>query len=98
MSPHVQLNLTKMAWFRMKVYHPCQSDGAIAGYTGAFKTYMSQDCGDVPANMKVVIDLMDRACCFKKSYKLYLDNCYRLLTLYHYLQLKKINTVGTRFS
>lgn len=47
---------------------------------------MGQDRGDVPPNMKAVIDLMDHACYFEQHYELYLDKWYNSPKLFHYLQ------------
>nr|XP_027227347.1 uncharacterized protein LOC113819310 [Penaeus vannamei] len=80
----------------MKVYRLCESDGAGAGYTSAFMVYMGQDRGDVPASMKAVTELMNRACLFEKGYELYLDNWYSSPELFHYLSSRKTNVVGTR--
>ncbi|XP_069982311.1 piggyBac transposable element-derived protein 4-like [Penaeus vannamei] len=57
----IQFNPMKRARFGMKVYRLCESDGAGAGYTSAFNVYMGQDRGDVPASMKAVTDLLNRA-------------------------------------
>ncbi|XP_070000311.1 piggyBac transposable element-derived protein 4-like [Penaeus vannamei] len=91
----IQFNPTKRARFGMKVYRLCESDGAGAGYTSAFNVYMGQDRGDVPASMKAVTDLMNRACFFEKGYELYLDNWYSSPELFHYLSSRKTNAVGT---
>nr|XP_027230473.1 piggyBac transposable element-derived protein 4-like [Penaeus vannamei] len=87
----IQFNPTKRARFGMKVYRLCESDGAGAGYTSAFNVYMGQDRGDVPASMKAVTDLMNRACFFEKGYELYLDNWYSSPELFHYLSSRKTN-------
>ncbi|XP_047486587.1 piggyBac transposable element-derived protein 4-like [Penaeus chinensis] len=91
----VQYNPSKRARFGMKVYKLCSSDGKAAGYTSAFRVYMAQDRSDVPASMKAVVDLMHEAGLFEKGNQLYLDNWYSSPTLFHYLQSRKTETVGT---
>ena len=91
----VQFNPSKRARFGMKVYKLCGSDGLAAGYTSAFKVYMGQDRSDVPASMKAVVDLMHAAGLFDKGYQLFLDNWYSSPTLFHYLQSRKTEAVGT---
>ena len=91
----VQFNPSKRARFGMKVYKLCSSDGRAAGYTSAFKVYMGQDRSHIPASMKAVMDLMQEAGLFDKGYQLYLDNWYSSPTLFHYLQSRKTEAVGT---
>ncbi|XP_047479079.1 uncharacterized protein LOC125032114 isoform X2 [Penaeus chinensis] len=91
----VQYNPSKRARFGMKVYKLCSSDGKAAGYTSAFRVYMGQDRSDVPPSMKAVVDLMHEAGLFEKGYQLYIDNWYSSSTLFHYLQSRKTETVGT---
>ena len=91
----VQYNPSKRARFGMKAYKLCSSDGKAAGYTAAFKIYMGQDRSEVPASMKAVTDLMHAAGLFEKGYQLYLDNWYSSPTLFHYLQSRKTEAIGT---
>ena len=91
----VQYNPSKRARFGMKAYKLCSSDGKAAGYTAAFKVYMGQDRSEVPASMKAVTDLMHAAGLFEKGYQLYLDNWYSSPTLFHYLQSRKTEAIGT---
>ena len=91
----IQFNPSKRARFGMKVYKLSSSDGRAAGYTSAFKVYMGQDRSEVPASMKAVVDLMQVAGLFDKGYQLFLDNWYTSPTLFHYLQSRKTESVGT---
>ncbi|XP_047476077.1 piggyBac transposable element-derived protein 4-like [Penaeus chinensis] len=74
----LQYNPSKRARRGLKVYKLCSSDGPEAGYTAAFNIYMGQDCGEFPASMKAVDDLMEKAKLLGKGYQLYTDNWYSL--------------------
>ncbi|XP_042856522.1 piggyBac transposable element-derived protein 4-like [Penaeus japonicus] len=91
----VQFIASERARFGLKAYKLCASDGPAAGYTSAFKVYMGQDRGSLPASMKAVTDLMSAASLFDKGYELYTDNWYSSPTLFHHLQARKTNAVGT---
>ncbi|MEL7521723.1 MAG: transposase, partial [Cyanobacteria bacterium J06553_1] len=91
----IQFCPAKRARFGLKVYKLCASSGPMSGYTSAFKVYMGQDRSEVPASMKAVIDLMDAASLFDKGYTVYTDNWYSSPTLFHYLQGRRTNAVGT---
>ena len=91
----VQCIRTKRARFGMKVYKVCCSEGSAAGYTSAFNVYMGQDRSPVPASMKAVVDLMEAASLFNKGYELYLDSFYSSPELFHYLQSRRTNAIGT---
>ena len=91
----VQYNPSKRARFGYKVYKLCDSLGRAAGYTSQYKVYMGQDRSDVPASMQVVIDLMGAAGLLDQGYELYLDNWYSSPLLFHYLQTRRTNSVGT---
>ena len=45
--------------------------------------------------MKAVVDLMDSLHLFIKGHTVYTDSWYRSPTLFHYLQSRKTNAVGT---
>ncbi|XP_042875000.1 piggyBac transposable element-derived protein 4-like [Penaeus japonicus] len=91
----VQYNPSKRARRGMKVYKLCASNGAEAGYTCAFRIYVGQDRGDLPASMKVVVDFMEAADMLGKGYEVHLDNWYSSPTLFHYLQARTTSAVGT---
>ncbi|XP_042860555.1 piggyBac transposable element-derived protein 4-like isoform X3 [Penaeus japonicus] len=92
----VKNNPSKRARFSMKVYKLCGSGGKAAGYTSAFKIYIGQNRSDeVPSSMKAVVDLMHEAGLFEKGYQLYLNNWYSSPQLFHYLQSRKTEAIGT---
>ena len=91
----VQYVPSKRARFGYKAYKLCASDGLAAGYTSTFKVYMGQDRSEVPASQRAVIDLMDAAGLFDLGYELYTDNWYSSPSLFHYLQSRRTNAVGT---
>ncbi|XP_047478265.1 piggyBac transposable element-derived protein 4-like [Penaeus chinensis] len=70
----LQYNPSKRAQRGLKVYKLCSSDGPEAGYTTAFNIYMGQDCGEFPASMKAIDDLMEKAKLLDKGYQLCPNN------------------------
>ena len=91
----IQFIPSKRARFGLKVYKLCPSVGQAAGYTCSFRVYMGQDRGEVLASQRAVVDLMERADLFGKGYELYCDNWYTSPLLFHYLQSRGTNAVGT---
>ena len=91
----IQFNPSKRARFGLKVYKLCASGGPSHGYTSAFKVYMGQDRSEIPASQRAVRELMDRAGLFDLGYELYLDNWYSSPHLFHYLQSRRTNAIGT---
>ena len=94
----VQYNPKKRARFGLKVYKLCASDGPSAGYTCSFKIYMGKETKTIPAGLashRAVTDLVEYAGLFDQGYELYTDNWYTSPTLFHYLQSRKTNAVGT---
>ena len=87
----IQFNPSKRARFGLKAYKLCQSCGPAARYTSA----MGADRGKMPASYQAVVNLMNDAGLFDKGYQLYTDNWYTSPTLFHYLQCRKTNAVGT---
>ena len=93
----IQYNPCKRARYGVKVYKLSTSEGKGAGYTSAFKIYTGQDKTSKQTNVskKVVVDLMEMAGLFDKGYTLNTDNWYSSPELFHYLQARKTNAVGT---
>nr|XP_027236124.1 piggyBac transposable element-derived protein 4-like [Penaeus vannamei] len=81
-------NPTKKARFGLKVYMLYASIGLAAGYTG-------KDLGDMPSSTKAVLHLMEYGGFLDKGYQLFVDNWYTSPTLFHLLQSRRTNAVGT---
>nr|XP_027211164.1 uncharacterized protein LOC113804477 [Penaeus vannamei] len=80
--------------FSVKVFKLTVNEGQ-QGYICAFETYTGKDRGDIPASQRAVIHLMGTAGLFEKGYDLYTDNWYTSPTLFHCLQSRGMNAVGT---
>lgn len=91
----VQFNPTKRARFGLKLYRLCAADGPAAGYTSSFKVYLGQERSEIPASMRAVTDLMHSAGAFDGGHELYMDNWFSSPQLFHYLQSRRTNAVGT---
>ncbi|ROT77372.1 putative piggyBac transposable element-derived protein 4-like [Penaeus vannamei] len=90
----VTFNPSKCSRFRVKVFKLTVNEGQ-QGYICAFETYTGKDRGDIPASQRAVIHLMGTAGLFEKGYDLYTDNWYTSPTLFHCLQSRGMNAVGT---
>ena len=91
----IQFVPSKRARYGLKAYKLSSSEGLAQGYTSAMKMYMGKDRSVIPASQKAVIDLMDAANLFDKGYTVYTDNWYSSPSLFHYLQTRSTNAVGT---
>ncbi|XP_042888419.1 piggyBac transposable element-derived protein 4-like [Penaeus japonicus] len=91
----VQYIPVKHAHFGVKVYKLAMSVGPTQGYLCAFRIYVGRDKGALPASMKAVVDLMGASYLFGKGYEVHTDNWYTSPTLFHYLQGRRTNAVGT---
>ena len=93
----VQYNPSKRARYGVKVYKLSASTGRGAGYTSAFKLYTGQDktTKTTQISKQVVCDLMEMSQLFDKGYTMHTDNWYSSPDLFHYLQSRKTNAVGT---
>ena len=93
----VQFNPSKRARYGLKVYKLSASTGKAAGYTSSFRIYTGQDKIHKKTNvsMDVVVDLLDGADLFWKGYTVCTDNWYSSPDLFHLLQSRKTNAVGT---
>ena len=91
----IQFCPSKRARYGLKAYKLSASVGPAQGYTSAMKMYMGKDRSVIPASQKAVIDLMDMARLFDKGYTVYTDNWYSSPSLFHYLQTRSTNAVGT---
>lgn len=50
----------KEAWSGLKVYKFCSHKGPEASYTTAFCNYIRQDCRELHASMKEMVDLLEK--------------------------------------
>ncbi|XP_042872685.1 piggyBac transposable element-derived protein 4-like [Penaeus japonicus] len=91
----ITFNPSKRARFGLKVYKLCASTGPSSGYTSCFRIYTGQDRGDVPAGTKVVLELMEKSDCLGRGYSVFVDNWYTSPSLFHMLQERRTNAVGT---
>ncbi|ROT77905.1 PiggyBac transposable element-derived protein 4 [Penaeus vannamei] len=91
----VTYNPSKRSRFGVKVYKLAASEGPSNGYICAFEIYTGRDRSDIPASQRAVIHLMGAAGLFDKGYDLYTDNWYTSPTLFHYLQSRRTNAIGT---
>ena len=91
----IQYIPSKRARWGLKVYKLCASIGPSAGFTSAFKVYMGKDRSEVPASLKAVTHLMDAAGLNNQGYTMYTDGWYTSPTLFHVLQHRRTNAVGT---
>ena len=94
----IQFLPAKRRRFGLKVYKLCPSSGPVAGYTSAFKVYLGKDVNSpesVSASFQAVTDLMNSLSLFDKGHTVYTDSWYTSPTLFHYLQGRKTNAVGT---
>ena len=93
----VQYNPAKRARFGFKMYKLSASTGLASGYVSAFKVYTGRDGIDrrTPVSQKAVEDLMEQAGLFGLGYTLHIDNWYSSPDLFHYLQARRTNAVGT---
>ena len=70
----------------------------MAGYTSAFKVYLGKDVNrpeSMRASFAAVVDLMGSLRLFDKGHTVCTDSWYSSPTLFHYLQGRKTNAVGT---
>jgi len=91
----VTYNPSKRSRFGVKVYKLAASEGPSNGYICAFEIYTGKDRGDIPASQRAVIHLMGAAGLFEKGLDFYTDDWYTSLTLFHCLQSRGTNAVGT---
>ena len=93
----VQYNPSKRARYGVKVYKLSASTGSASGYTSSFRIYTGQEKVGKKTNVsgKVVTDLLETAALFDKGYTMNVDNWYSSPDLFHYLQHRKTNAVGT---
>ena len=70
----------------------------MAGYTSAFKVYMGKDLDRPKAkdqSFQVVFNLMNNLDLFDLGHTVYTDSWYTSPTLFHYMQSRRTNAVGT---
>ncbi|XP_042875839.1 piggyBac transposable element-derived protein 4-like [Penaeus japonicus] len=91
----VTFNKNKRARFGLKVYKLSASTGPSSGYTSCFRIYTGQDKSTVPASTKAVLDLLEMSSSMGKGYCVFVDNWYTSPSLFHILQSRRTNAVGT---
>ena len=88
----------KRGRFGLKVYKLAPSSGPMAGYTSAFKVYMGKNLDRPPvkdASFQAVFGLMNSLGLFDLGHTVYTDSWYTSPTLFHYMQSRRTNAVGT---